>query len=138
MSVKYYQKLFKEYALADLSRYQENKIGLRWRTEKEVVVGKGQFICGNKACQVTRDLHSYEVFFSYKEQGEKKQCLVKVRVCVDCAIQLFYQKVKKLKKKWKTLSNNEIHKKIAHMQKAQQTAKSDTESIPDELQELLP
>src|SRR5262245_27924048 len=33
MALKYYQKLFKEYAIADLSRYKEGKAGLRWRTE---------------------------------------------------------------------------------------------------------
>ena len=36
-----YDKLFKEFAIADLSRYKEKKIGLRWRTEREVVCGKG-------------------------------------------------------------------------------------------------
>jgi hypothetical protein len=39
---RYYSKLFKEYCIADLSRYKERKIGMRWRVEKEVVVGKGQ------------------------------------------------------------------------------------------------
>lgn len=33
-------QLFKEYALADMSRYKEGKIGLRWRTEREVIAGK--------------------------------------------------------------------------------------------------
>jgi protein FRA10AC1 len=32
--------LFKEYVLADMSRYEEGKVGLRWRTEKEVIEGK--------------------------------------------------------------------------------------------------
>jgi protein FRA10AC1 len=31
-----------------MSRYKENRIGLRWRTEEEVITGKGQFQCGNK------------------------------------------------------------------------------------------
>ena len=39
-------KLFKEYAIADLSRHKEGKVGLRWRTQKEVVAGRGQFSCG--------------------------------------------------------------------------------------------
>ena len=61
---RYYDKLFKEYALADLSRYKEGKIGFRWRTEAEVIRGKGQFICGNKRCNesegvlyVGKDMH---------------------------------------------------------------------------------
>ncbi|XP_010019046.1 PREDICTED: protein FRA10AC1, partial [Nestor notabilis] len=37
---KYYDKLFKEYCIADLSRYKENKFGFRWRHEKEVISGK--------------------------------------------------------------------------------------------------
>ena len=46
----YYDKLFKEYTISDLSRYKENMVALRWRTEKEVVSGKGQFVCGSKHC----------------------------------------------------------------------------------------
>lgn len=38
---KYYDKLFKEYAICELKYYKEGKIALRWRTEKEVILGKG-------------------------------------------------------------------------------------------------
>ncbi|XP_054060911.1 protein FRA10AC1 homolog isoform X3 [Rissa tridactyla] len=41
LAKKYYDKLFKEYCIADLSRYKENKFGFRWRHEKEVISGKG-------------------------------------------------------------------------------------------------
>ncbi|XP_075468914.1 protein FRA10AC1 homolog isoform X2 [Ascaphus truei] len=41
LSKKYYDKLFKEYCIADLSKYKENKFGFRWRVEKEVFSGKG-------------------------------------------------------------------------------------------------
>ena len=85
MAKKYYDKLFKEYCITDLSRYKENKvdkpmwiilvdwkenqtlllkshghvhvwgtlilcdnfphqIALRWRIEKEVVIGKGMYV----------------------------------------------------------------------------------------------
>ena len=47
--------------MADLSRYKEQKVGMRWRVEKEVVVGKGQFSCGNKRCDSKSGLASYEV-----------------------------------------------------------------------------
>ncbi|KAM2918792.1 hypothetical protein COP2_040837 [Malus domestica] len=60
---RYYDKLFKEYCIADMSHYKSGKIGLRWRTEKEVVSGKGQFICGNKHCDVKDGLASYEASF---------------------------------------------------------------------------
>lgn len=57
---RYYDKLFKEYCIADMSQYKTGKIGLRWRAEKEVISGKGQFICGNKHCDEKDDLASYE------------------------------------------------------------------------------
>ncbi|RZS05410.1 hypothetical protein BHM03_00035923, partial [Ensete ventricosum] len=74
------------YCIADMSRYKQGKIGLRWRTEKEVVSGKGQFICGNKKCNEKDGLGSYEVRilfvnFSYLEAGENKQALVKLVAC---------------------------------------------------------
>ncbi|CAK9310269.1 unnamed protein product [Citrullus colocynthis] len=37
---RYYDKLFKEYCIADMTQYKSGKIGLRWRTEKEVISGK--------------------------------------------------------------------------------------------------
>jgi protein FRA10AC1 len=58
---KYYNRLFKEYCLADLSVYKTGRIGLRWRTEKEVINGKGHFTCGNLKCNATDALASYEV-----------------------------------------------------------------------------
>lgn len=54
------------------------QVALRWRTEKEVVVGKGQFQCGSKKCQIKEGLRSWEVNFGYEEQGEKKNALVKL------------------------------------------------------------
>ncbi|CAM8963988.1 unnamed protein product [Rhodiola kirilowii] len=78
---RYYDKLFKEYCIADMSHYKSGKIGLRWRTKKEVMSGKGQFICGNKHCNEKDGLASYEVNFSYFEAGESKQALVKLVNC---------------------------------------------------------
>ena len=34
---------------------------MRWRTEKEVKNGKGQFICGEKHCDIDKGLDSWEV-----------------------------------------------------------------------------
>lgn len=51
---------------------------MRWRTENEVITGKGQFICGNKRCSDEEDLRSWEVNFSYVEKEVKKNCLVKL------------------------------------------------------------
>mmetsp|Transcript_4110 Transcript_4110/g.6997 ORF Transcript_4110/g.6997 Transcript_4110/m.6997 type:complete len:285 (+) Transcript_4110:192-1046(+) len=98
LAKRYYEKLFKEYCLADLSRYKEGAVGMRWRVQAEVVKGKGQFICGNKRCDNRLSLASYEVNFAYKEAGENKNALVKLRVCPDCAYKLNYKREKKLKK----------------------------------------
>ncbi|XP_062174809.1 uncharacterized protein LOC133879988 [Alnus glutinosa] len=91
---RYYDKLFKEYCIADMSQYKSGKIGLRWRTEKEVMSGKGQFICGNKHCDEKDGLTSYEVNFSYSEAGENKQALVKLVTCERCAEKLHYKRRK--------------------------------------------
>ena len=48
LAARYYSKLFREYAIADLSRHAEGRLGLRWRTQAEVVAGRGQFTCGAK------------------------------------------------------------------------------------------
>ncbi|KAJ7949173.1 Protein FRA10AC1 like [Quillaja saponaria] len=95
---RYYDKLFKEYCIADMSQYKSGKIGLRWRTEKEVIAGKGQFICGNKLCDEKDGLASYEVNFSYFEAGENKQALVKLVSCERCAEKLHYKRQKEKEK----------------------------------------
>ena len=77
----YYDRLFKEYSIFDLSRYKENKVALRWRTEDEVIEGKGQFVCGNRHCDKREELTSWEVNFGYIEKGEKKN----VQGCVHLA-----------------------------------------------------
>jgi protein FRA10AC1 len=93
---RYYDMLFKEYCLADLSQYRKSRIGLRWRTQAEVFAGKGQFQCANVACSESRVLKSYEVEFRYDEGGEHKVALVKVRVCKECAFKLNYKHFKRM------------------------------------------
>ncbi|OPJ84404.1 protein FRA10AC1 [Patagioenas fasciata monilis] len=98
LAKKYYDKLFKEYCIADLTRYKENKFGFRWRHEKEVISGKGQFSCGNKHCDEKEGLKSWEVNFGYVEHGEKKNALVKLRVCPECSYKLnFHHRRKEVK-----------------------------------------
>lgn len=93
LAKRYHDQLFKEFALADMSRYREGAVGLRWRTEKEVVEGRGQFSCGNKACNRTDvALTSYELHFGYSEHGEAREALVKVRCCEECAGKLSYRR----------------------------------------------
>eukprot|EP00347_Sterkiella_histriomuscorum_P004924 403358557 len=117
-----YSKLFKEYAICDLSLYKTGNIGLRWCTEKDIVTGKGSKICGNKHCDKNDEaLQSFEVNMNYVENGENKNALVKVNLCIDCAIKLNYKKLKdkvkkakkekKSKKKDKKKSKNKNEKK---------------------------
>jgi Folate-sensitive fragile site protein Fra10Ac1 len=73
---------------------QKGKIGMRWRTQQEVVTGKGQFVCGAKGCEEREHLASFEVNFAYEEGGEARQALVKLRVCPQHALQLSYRKDK--------------------------------------------
>lgn len=95
LAKKYYDKLFKEYCIADLSRYKENKLALRWRIEAEVISGKGQFECGAKKCTEREGLRSWEVNFAYVEHAEKKNALVKLRLCPECSHKLNYHHRKK-------------------------------------------
>ena len=43
-----------------------------------MVVGKGQFVCGNKKCEEGEGMRTWEVNFGYMEHGEKKNALVKL------------------------------------------------------------
>ena len=96
--------------ISSVSRYRENRIGLRWRSEKEVVSGKGQFECGNKKCSNREGLRSYEVNFAYTEAGEGKQALVKLRVCPKCTYKLNYRKEKELEKRLRKESRRRMRK----------------------------
>lgn len=109
LAKKYYDKLFKEYCICNLTYYKDNKVALRWRTEKEVIAGKGQFECGSKTCNNKEDLRSWELNFGYIEHGEKKNALVKLRLCPECSIKLNYRSEKrevKRKKSVKRLGTN--------------------------------
>lgn len=111
----YYDRLFKEYAISDLSRYKENKVALRWRIQKEVIDGKGQFVCGNKHCSEGEELQSWEVNFAYIEQGEKKNALVKLRLCEECSAKLNYHHKRRLWKKCESKAGSaKRHKKQKH------------------------
>lgn len=77
--------------------HTSGKIGLRWRTEVEVIAGRGQFTCASKHCESDLNLHSYEVPFDYLENNIRKSELVKVRVCINCARKLFYDKLRAMR-----------------------------------------
>ncbi|PNJ89477.1 FRA10AC1 isoform 5 [Pongo abelii] len=137
LAKKYYDKLFKEYCIADLSKYKENKFGFRWRVEKEVISGKGQFFCGNKYCDKKEGLKSWEVNFGYIEHGEKRNALVKLRLCQECSIKLNFHhrrkeiKSKKRKDKTKKDCEESSHKK-SRLSSAEEASKKKDKGNSDE------
>lgn len=129
---KYYDKLFKEYAICELKYYKEGKIALRWRTEKEVIVGKGQFICASTRCDETKALQSWEVNFGYMEDGEKKNELVKVRLCPGCSDMLNYKTKKRLAKTLKRKSREEHTSKSKNKRQRRNSSGSSSASDDDD------
>ncbi len=88
MARRYYDKLYKEYVVADLSRYREGKVGLRWRVESEVISGLGSEYCGGLTCGGNQELNTFEVPFQYAENNEIKAELVKLKLCGKCSKKL--------------------------------------------------
>nr|CAG4637460.1 EOG090X0H59 [Ceriodaphnia reticulata] len=118
LAKKYHDKLFKEYCVCDLRRYKENKVGIRWRIEKEVVTGKGQFSCGEQHCMEKDNMRTWEVNFSYMEHGLKKNSLVKIRLCSECSHKLNYhhkkKEVTKVRKSKKHKKDKKNEKRLSH------------------------
>ncbi|XP_017132432.1 protein FRA10AC1 homolog [Drosophila elegans] len=128
LALRYYKKLFKEYCIADLSRYKENKIALRWRTEQEVVTGTGQFQCGSRHCGERTNLRSWEVNFKYIEKGEPLNALVKVRLCPTHTDQLNYRTKKK---EFKKQRRREKEERRAERKRKRRKLDADQESSTD-------
>jgi len=130
---RYYNKLFKEYCIIDLSRYKENQFGMRWRLEKEVVIGKGQFVCGNKKCDEVKKLRTWEVNFAYVEEGLKKNALIKCRLCPECSYKLNYtHKKKDLTKKKKRRTKKKKKKQKKRRDSSSSSSSSSSESDSEE------
>lgn len=86
--LKYYDSLFREYALVDLKRYKTGSIALRWRTEDEVIEGRGERTCGGLRCEYhlpslldsTSPLPSREEDRDQEDDEERIDPLVPVRL----------------------------------------------------------
>ncbi|KAF3942506.1 hypothetical protein ABW19_dt0207309 [Dactylella cylindrospora] len=130
---KYYENLFREFALIDLSRWRDGQVALRWRTKQEVLQGIGQFTCASLTCprhsrpeekeerdeidafildaipgdknEDDAELETFEMNFGYVEKGVKKNALVKVCVCTRCA-----RKLRKVKNPTKERKDKERDK----------------------------
>ncbi|XP_011866694.1 PREDICTED: protein FRA10AC1 homolog [Vollenhovia emeryi] len=131
LAKKYYDKLFKEYCICDLMYYKYNKVALRWRTEKEVIVGKGQFECGSKTCGEKEDLRSWELNFGYVEHGEKKNALVKLRLCPECSVKLNYRSQKREVKRGKALKRLDVYSESNNVPTASSNPESDNNAEID-------
>ncbi|GAA5992725.1 hypothetical protein JCM10908_006899 [Rhodotorula pacifica] len=119
LASKFYDSLFKEYAVVNLKHYKTGAVALRWRTEDEVLSGIGHLTCGSLRCQfhepsssildslanpdpdpdsetplVETRLEELEMPFGYMEEGVKKTALVKVVLCRECGKKLRYGKEK--------------------------------------------
>merc|ERR1711953_1268422 len=128
LAKRYYDKLFKEYCIIDLSRYKANQFGMRWRTEKEVVTGRGQFACANKKCEERKKLRTWEVNFGYVENNGKKNALVKCRLCFECSYKLNYHH----KKKEVTKRKKDTKRKRKKGKKTRINSSSSSDSSSDE------
>jgi len=99
---KYYDSLYKEFAVCDLKHYKSGNFSLRWRTESEVLSGSGETTCGNTRCHRnspepddnTFHLNTVQLPFAYMEKGESKSALVKVVLCNKCIKKLMYKRQK--------------------------------------------
>jgi protein FRA10AC1 len=91
----------------DLKHYKSRRLALRWRTAEEVVEGLGEDTCASLRCkyhptpsystvQIDGErrerkrikripkLRAFELPFVYVEMGERREALVKVRLCGRC------------------------------------------------------
>ncbi|KAK7033327.1 folate-sensitive fragile site protein Fra10Ac1-domain-containing protein [Favolaschia claudopus] len=100
LATKYYDSLFREYAVCDLKHYKSGNFALRWRTESEVLSGAGETTCGNTRCEhhdsgrEQPQLTTLELPFSYSEHGDAKSALVKAVLCSKCLKKLMWKRRK--------------------------------------------
>jgi len=124
LAKKYWQKLYHEYCITDLSLYKANKVAMRFQTETEVKSGKGQFVCGARKCDEKEKLRTWEVNFAYKEDGEKKNALVKLRLCPDCSYKLnYHHKRKEVTKKKKRRKSEKKRKRKSGTERSDKKSK---------------
>ncbi|KAL5525714.1 hypothetical protein ACEPAG_7051 [Sanghuangporus baumii] len=110
LAQKYYESLYREFAVCDLKHYKSGNFALRWRTEEEVLKGAGEETCGNTRCPLhfpsstststsmpTPGLKTVELPFAYEEHGERKSALVKVVLCDACLRKLMWKREREKK-----------------------------------------
>ncbi|RXW25500.1 hypothetical protein EST38_g303 [Candolleomyces aberdarensis] len=114
LASKYYDSLYREFAICDLKHYKSGNFSLRWRTEQEVLDGTGETSCANSRCEFHRDpspapaLTTLELPFAYTEQNEPKSALVKVVLCSGCVKKLMWKRRKEKKKELESASEKAL------------------------------
>ncbi|KAF4571287.1 Protein FRA10AC1 [Pleurotus pulmonarius] len=105
LAAKYYDNLYREFAVCDLKHYKTGNFALRWRTESEVLSGAGETSCGNTRCEHHAApegsgprLTTLELPFAYEEHGQVKSALVKVVLCGKCCKKLLWKRRKEKEK----------------------------------------
>ncbi|KIK94378.1 hypothetical protein PAXRUDRAFT_828059 [Paxillus rubicundulus Ve08.2h10] len=97
LAKKYYDSLYREFAICDLKHYKSGNFALRWRTETEVLDGTGETSCANTRCghhgsSSSPELTTLELPFAYEERGERKEALVKIVLCPRCVRKLVWKR----------------------------------------------
>ena len=102
---------------------------MRWQTEKEVKDGKGQFQCGARKCDERDNLRTWEVNFAYQEENERKNALVKVRLCPECSYRLnYHHKRKDVTKRIHTKRSKKDKKAKSKHRKRRHSSSSESDS----------
>ncbi|KAG2125390.1 folate-sensitive fragile site protein Fra10Ac1-domain-containing protein [Suillus clintonianus] len=96
LAQKYYDSLYREFAICDLKHYKSGNFTLRWRTETEVLSGTGDTTCANARCPdhtaSSTPLTTLELPFTYEEHGQRKEALVKVVLCSKCVRKIMWKR----------------------------------------------
>ncbi|KAG2130826.1 folate-sensitive fragile site protein Fra10Ac1-domain-containing protein [Suillus bovinus] len=96
LAQKYYDSLYREFAICDLKHYKSGNFSLRWRTETEVLSGTGETTCANARCPEhtasSTSLMTLELPFTYEEHGHRKEALVKVVLCSKCVRKIMWKR----------------------------------------------
>ncbi|KAG7266006.1 hypothetical protein CRUP_005289 [Coryphaenoides rupestris] len=104
----------------------DGELKMKWSLEKLPSPWQhlaGQFQCGSRRCEKEQEqevLKSWEVNFSYVECGEKRNALVKLRLCPECSFKLNYhhkRKQVKVKKKKQASSSLAEGQEVEPMKK---------------------
>ncbi|KAJ7745651.1 folate-sensitive fragile site protein Fra10Ac1-domain-containing protein [Mycena metata] len=139
LASKYYDSLFREYAVCDLKHYKSGNFSLRWRTEAEVLSGAGETTCGNTRCE-HHDLRgrrpppltTLELPFAYTEHREEKSALVKAVLCEKCLGKLMWKRRKEKERLLAEASEATNVEKPDLQQNDRQESRNRRRELPDE------